>query len=139
LELQRATEILKLRTIVSPIDGVVVERIASPGEAIGEQKTILMRLVQVNPLNVELIVPAEHFGKISSGDKLTVKTFGAVEGQFEAEIALIDPVIDGSSDTFGVRALLHNPEYKIPAGLPCFVALESLVKDDAGLANVSDL
>jgi multidrug efflux pump subunit AcrA (membrane-fusion protein) len=101
----------------------VVERFASPGEAIGEQQKVLMRLVQVNPLNVELIVPAGEFGRIKVGDRLIVKTSGAVEGSFDTAVVLIDPVIDGSSDTFGVRALLPNPESQIPAGLSCMASL----------------
>jgi multidrug resistance efflux pump len=32
LELKRAREILKRRTITSPVDGVVMERSLSPGE-----------------------------------------------------------------------------------------------------------
>jgi len=124
LELGRALEILKLRTIRSPIDGVVVERLVAKGEAIGEQQTVLMRLVQIDPLNVELVVPASEFGSIETGMTLTVEPGFPVEGTHSAEIIIIDPIIDASSGTFGVRATLPNPDYKIPAGLICQVSLE---------------
>lgn len=119
IELERAVEILNLRVIRSPIDGVVVDRIAAPGEAIGEQQTILLRLVQVNPLNVELIVPADQFGSIKKRNRLQVELSAPVQGLYEADVVMIDPVIDASSSTFGVRALLPNPDYLIPAGISC--------------------
>jgi RND family efflux transporter MFP subunit len=123
LDLQRALEILELRSISSPVDGVVVERLVSKGEAIGEQQTVLLKLVQVDPLNVELIVPASEFGSIQPGTMLTVTPGFPVERSVEAEVIIIDPVIDASSGTFGVRATLPNPDRAIPAGLSCQVAL----------------
>ena len=56
-ELMRAIEVLNRLTIRSPIDGIVIERVASPGESISEEDEIL-KLAQIDPLNVELIVPA---------------------------------------------------------------------------------
>jgi len=123
LDLERAEEILNLRRILSPIDGIVVERLVSAGEAIGEQQTVLMRLVQIDPLNVELIVPASEFGRFELSGTLLVSPRPPGEGTYEATIVIIDPVIDASSGTFGVRANLPNPDHSIPAGLICDAAL----------------
>ena len=119
LDLDRAIEVLKLRTVLSPIDGVVVDRLVSKGEAIGEPQTVLMKLVQIDPLNVELIVPASEFGKLKMDMELTVTLGYPVEGSYPAKISIIDPIIDISSGTFGVRAALPNPDLTIPAGLNC--------------------
>ena len=119
LDLERAQEILNLRRILSPVDGVVVERLVAPGEAIGEQQTVLLKLVQIDPLNVELVVPASEFGRFEPGEVLAVTPRPPGEGTYEARIEIIDPVIDASSGTFGVRANLPNPELSIPAGLIC--------------------
>lgn len=126
LDLERAQEILKLRTILSPVDGVVVERLVSKGEAIGEQQTVLLKLAQIDPLNVELIVPSGQFGAIEVGSILIVTPGFPVEESFSAEVIIIDPIIDASSGTFGVRARLPNPDYKIPAGLTCDASLQSI-------------
>lgn len=126
LDLDRAEEILKLRTIRSPINGVVVEKLVAKGEAIGEQQTVLLRLAQIDPLNVELIVPSGQFGALEVGSTLTVTPGFPVEGSFDAEITIIDPIIDASSGTFGVRAVLPNPDYNIPAGLTCEASLQSI-------------
>lgn len=126
LDLGRAQEILKLRTILSPVDGVVVESLVAKGEAIGEQQTVLLKLAQIDPLNVELIVPSGQFGAIEVGTMLIVTPGFPVEESFSAEIIIIDPIIDASSGTFGVRATLPNPDYHIPAGLTCEASLQSI-------------
>lgn len=123
LDLERARAILDLRSIHSPLDGVVVERLAAEGEAIGEQQTVLLELVQIDPLNVELIVSASQFGQLSIGDTLVVAPAFPVQNRYEARIVVIDPVIDASSGTFGVRATLPNPGLKIPSGLNCSAEL----------------
>jgi len=125
LDLERAQAILDLRRIVSPIDGIVVERLVSPGESIGQQQTVLMKLVQVDPLNVELIVPSSQFGSFVLGGTLLISPRPPGKGTYEATIDIIDPVIDAASGTFGVRAKLPNPGHRIPAGLVCTAALAS--------------
>ncbi len=122
LDLERAQEILNLRRIVSPIDGIVVRRLVAPGESIGEQQTVLLELVQIDPLNVELVVPASEFGRFELGSMLVVTPRPPGTGTYEAKIEIIDPVIDASSGTFGVRANLPNPTLDIPAGLICTAA-----------------
>ena len=119
IDLERAQEMLKMRRIASPIDGIVVQRLVAPGESIGEQQTVLLKLVQIDPLNVELIVPASQFGSFDVGTVLAVSPRPPGVGTYYAEVELIDPIIDASSGTFGVRAKLPNPDLEIPAGLVC--------------------
>jgi RND family efflux transporter MFP subunit len=126
LELKRAIAVLDRRTIKSPIDGVVIERVASPGEAITEDQHIL-RLAQVDPLNIELIVPAAKFGELRKGMRLAVRTDQPGSEIHRAEVVIVDPVIDASSETFGARALLPNPVRRIAAGLACTA---EIVPDD---------
>jgi len=118
LELKRAIAVLDRRSIRSPIDGVVIERVASPGEAVTEDEHML-RLAQVDPLNVELIVPAAKFGELRKGMHLHVHTDMPGTEVYRAEVVIVDPVIDASSETFGARALLPNPDRRIPAGVAC--------------------
>ncbi|MGD8620143.1 MAG: efflux RND transporter periplasmic adaptor subunit [Gammaproteobacteria bacterium] len=117
-ELMRAIEVLNRLTIRSPIDGIVIERVASPGESISEEEEIL-KLAQIDPLNVELIVPASEFGHLRKGMRLAVRLGQPVNAVYDAEVVIVDPVIDAASGTFGVRALLPNPDLRLPAGLSC--------------------
>lgn len=119
LELQRAEEILKLRLIRSPFDGVVVERYQSSGEfATTNVKDPILRLAEVNPLHVEVILPASRYGKIKVGTVAMVRP-EAPDGRFKAVVTTVDSIIDAASGTFGVRLELPNPGLRIPAGAKC--------------------
>jgi RND family efflux transporter MFP subunit len=119
LELVRAKEVLELRSIFSPITGVVVERLKSPGEFVEEQPVV--KLAQINPLNVEIIAPIEYLGKIKPGMKATVYPEEPVGGRYRAEVKIVDSVVDAASGTFGIRLELPNPKHKVVAGLKCGV------------------
>jgi len=119
LEYKRTVEVVKRMTIYSPINGVVVERFLSPGEYIENQS--VMKIAQIDPLNVEVIVPVTLFASIKVGMRAKVIPEAPVGGQYIAEVKIVDSVIDAASGTFGVRLELPNPNYKLPAGLKCKV------------------
>ena len=83
------------------------------------QDSEILELAQVNPLNVEVIVPVKYFGEIQPGMVANVTLQEPVGGSYEAKVNVIDKVIDAASGTFGVRLQIPNPDYKIPSGLRC--------------------
>lgn len=121
-ELKKDRENLKLRTIVSPLDGVVVERRLAPGEFIRTDKSVVLRLARIHPLHVEVIAPAALFGSVRVGMSGRVSLSPFVPGNHQARVVVVDKVIDAASGTFGVRLQLPNPDHKIPAGIRCSVA-----------------
>jgi len=120
-ELKKDKESLKLRTIVSPLDGVVVERRLAPGELIRAEKSVVLRLAQLHPLNIEVIAPAPLFGSVRVGTVGNVSLAPFLPGVHAAKVVVVDRLIDAASGTFGVRLQLPNPSYKIPAGIKCSV------------------
>jgi len=123
LDVLRTEELLKQRRFVSPIDGVVVERMLVPGEYRNEQTPILT-LAQVDPLRVEVFVPLAYFSKITVGSRARVKPDSAIGGIYAATVTVVDEVFDAASGTFGVRLKLPNPELRLPAGLRCRITFE---------------
>jgi len=121
LELWRTEEILKLRSMHSTVNGVVVEVMKSPGEYVEEQPVV--RIAQIDPLYVEVIVPEELMDNIKLGIKAEVKVKIPNPASYIATVMVVDPVIDASSGTFGVRLEFPNPDYKIHAGQRCTVKL----------------
>jgi membrane fusion protein, multidrug efflux system len=115
-QLREAEERLKLRTIVSTIDGIVTERNLYAGEYAGENTPIL-KAATIDPLNVEVIVPLKLFGSIKKGMKAEVHPEEPVGGTYLGEVVIVDKVMDAASGTFGVRVELANKDYKLPAGL----------------------
>jgi RND family efflux transporter MFP subunit len=134
LELEKAEAILALRTMLSPIDGVVVARNKVAGEFVEDQS--ILRLAQLDPLKVEVIVPVEMFGSISEGMQAHVQLEYQSDPAHTATVTLVDKVIDPASGTFDVRAELPNPGHIIPSGLRCTVQFLDGPLDSSSIATV---
>jgi len=125
-EYRWAKQVVKRRTIRSPISGVVVELRAFPGEFVYENP--IMTIAQINPLRVEVILPVELFGKLKEGMRAEVFPEVADGNMFDAEVSVVDRLIDTGSSTFGARLELLNAEHQIPGGQRCELAF--LADDD---------
>lgn len=122
LEVKRAEEVLAQRGIRSPVAGLVVDVVLRPGELTSSnQKDPIARLVEVDPLNVELILPVREHGKFKLGQVARVMPEAPVGGDYAAKVEVVDRMLDAASGTFGVRLRLPNPGNRIPAGVKCRV------------------
>ena len=121
LEVKRAEELLNMRTLRSPFNGVVVQRVLKAGEfATSNVKEPILKLAEVDPLNVEVVLPASMYGRIKLGDRAEVMP-ETPNSRYPARVSVVDRVIDAASGTFGVRLELRNPGNVIPAGAKCRV------------------
>lgn len=120
-ELEVARAQLARRTIRSPISGVVVDRLLSNGEYVDEKP--VARIAQINPLRVEVVVPAVYFGQLQKGNTATVTPQFSGAQIASATVTVVDRVVDAASNTFRVRLRLENPDGRIPPGLRCQVDL----------------
>ncbi len=118
LEWQRATASRNLHIIHSPLTGVVVERLLSPGEL--ARQTPILKLAQINPLRVEVFAPLSWLGKLKTGMKAEVRPEGG-QVTYAAKVTVVNRVVDSASGTFGVRLEMPNPNNILPAGLACTV------------------
>ena len=119
LELEHSVARLARRTIRSPISGFVIERLMDPGEIVDEET--ILRIAQIDPLRVEVILPSDWFGRVRPGDRAEIIPEAPLDQARAGEVAIVDRVIDGASGTFGARMLLPNPDHDLPAGLRCQV------------------
>lgn len=122
LEMARAIENLNQHTIRSPIKGVVVERYLNPGESVEDQP--IVKLAQIDPLQVVVVMPISQFGKIQRGQQAMVYPEAAFGGEYQSIVSNIDPVFHAASGTFRVRLALPNPEYRLTSGLKCRVQFD---------------
>lgn len=86
-----------------------------------------MKLAEIDPLRVEVVLPVSIFGKVSENGRADVRPETA-EKSFPANVKIVDSVVDASSGTFGVRLQLANPKLSIPAGVKCKVTFASAVR-----------
>jgi membrane fusion protein, heavy metal efflux system len=114
------------RTVRAPFDGVITERFRHPGERVEDRP--VLRLATLNPLRVDLVVPAARFGQFKLRDSIAVQPELPGVAAANAEVTHVDRVIDAASNTYRVRLSLANPGNKMPAGARCSV-------DSAGSAG----
>lgn len=123
LQIRRDEEVLNQRTLRSPIDGIVVERLLVPGEYRNEQTPILT-LAEIDLLRVEVFVPTAYYGQIRTGSKAAVRPEKPIAGVYTATVTVVDRVLDAASGTFGVRLALPNPDLRLPAGISCRISFD---------------
>ncbi len=120
---------LSRRVIRSPIDGIVAERYLSEGQRVRDQP--LAKIIKVDPLHVEVVVPATWYQRIQRGDTMSITPglpgFKAREGK----VLIIDKIIDAASNTFRVTLELDNPDLAIPAGARCTAAAPAALPANA--------
>lgn len=122
MEMLSAEALLEQRIIRSPVDGVVVEQISFAGEFV--QDNPIMTIAQLDPLRVEVVLPLSEFGKYRQGDTARVQPeLGGPE--VIAVVDVVDPLLDASSGTFGIRLLLDNADGQLVAGQKCTVSIAS--------------
>jgi RND family efflux transporter MFP subunit len=117
-DVQLAQAKLDLRRIVAPADGIVTERTLSAGEYGYEQQAVLT-MVELNPLNVEMFLPASEYGSLRIGQPVEIHPQTPIGGVYKGSVEVIDRVLDSRSGTFGVLVTLPNPDLSLPAGIRC--------------------
>jgi RND family efflux transporter MFP subunit len=126
-EHRHAVDLLNRRTLRSPIDGVVMDRLLNPGDLAeaGTGRKPILKLVQVAPLRVEVVLPLAAYGKLKANTVAEVVPEG-LGGRYNATVTVIDSVFDSASGTFGVRLTLPNANGELPAGIRCRVDFPAL-------------
>lgn len=120
IEVEQARALLDQKTLRAPIDGVVTERLLSPGEFRDTQSHIAT-IARLDVLRVEAFAPIGYFARLAIGEEVTIRPEEPIGGSHPATITIIDRVFDAATATFGVRIALPNPGLVLPAGLRCEV------------------
>lgn len=135
LEYQRAIDLLRLRSLRSPFNGVVVDRMLNPGDLAesGTGRKPVLKLALIDPLRVEVVLPLAAYGKIKAGTSAQVMP-EVLGGSYPAVVKVVDRVVDAASGTFGVRLELANRNKQVPAGIRCQIEFAEL---QAGLPKAA--
>lgn len=121
LEWQQQSSLLNLRTIRSPFNGVVANQYLFPGEIVepGGQKKSILKLAQLDPLQVHVVLPLSAFGRVKPGMQASISPELPVGGRYAARVKLVDKLVDAASGSFAVFLEVPNPKLDIPAGVKC--------------------
>lgn len=121
LEVRRAEQNIRIRTLASPISGVVLERNMHPGELAdtADGRKPILRIADISVLHAEAILPAEAYSAVKPGQKVAIRANVPVKLNTQGVVKVVDKMLDVASGTFGVRLEVANPGLEIPAGIHC--------------------
>lgn len=116
LQYETAAEQVRLRTIVAPMDGIVVERYRDAGEAVSGAQP-MFRLMDLSRVVVQCAVGPTALAAFTPGRKVRVVLLEP-EGtaSAEGEVSLVDPCADAAGK-IRVKVVVPNPEGRFRAGL----------------------
>jgi RND family efflux transporter MFP subunit len=139
LEYRRQMEIIRLKTIRSPIDGVVVERVQNVGELAeaGVGRKPILKLAEIDKLHVEVLLPVNAYGQVKLGMEVEVTPEIPAGSRHRATIKVVDRLLDAASGTFGVRLELPNPRHQLPAGIRCTASFPGITATSGSKGRVS--
>jgi RND family efflux transporter MFP subunit len=100
----------------APFDGVVAERLVSSGDFV-TRGTKVATVMRINPLRVELTVPAQHMAAVAVGREVSF-TIDAYPGQtFTGQVRYVSPDVRADSRALVVEALVPNRDNMLKPGL----------------------
>jgi RND family efflux transporter MFP subunit len=128
LDATQQESLLSRRTIRAPFSGVVADQLLYPGEVIepSDPKKPILKLAQLNPLRVHVILPRTAFGSVKPGMRAEVTPELPSIRHVEGTVRIADSLIDAASGTFAVFLEVPNPELDVPAGLKCRASFPQL-------------
>jgi HlyD family secretion protein len=103
-------------SIVSPIDGVVVNRNLNPGEYPGART--IFTLQQLNNVYAELNASSVDTFAIPVGAPVTLSVAGASSATYSGHVVAVLGQVTPGSTNFTVKVLVANPDEKLQSGIP---------------------
>lgn len=102
--------------VFAPLAGVVVERLASPGQVLQAGATQVFTISNMKTVWVLANVYEHDLGFVHLGDPVEIES-DAYTARFHGRISFISPTLDATSRTLQVRIVTDNPEGKLKKDL----------------------
>ena len=109
--------------VTAPFDGIVARRYVRVGQkvAVGDR---LFWVTAMAPLQVRFTLPERFFGKVHEGGMLSISSGDiSPETKYSARIVQVSPVVDPSSGTLEVLALITDTKTELRPGMLVNVTL----------------
>jgi membrane fusion protein (multidrug efflux system) len=121
---------LKETEILAPFDGLVSERLVSPGAYV-KAGDPLVRLVDLDPIKISFSVPERYMTELKLGQQVTMRTASIPGRAFTGEVYFIDPQVEVATRTIKVKAKTDNSDAVLRPGLFANVELTLRVLESA--------
>jgi membrane fusion protein (multidrug efflux system) len=136
--LERVTNLFEQASIRAPFDGVVGERLVSPGEYV-QQGDSLSSLVAMDPLKISFEVPEKYLDALSVKQEFQIKVAAYPSKEFKGHIYFIAPQVDRDTRTVLVKGETSNPERLLRPGMFANILLKLKTFENALLIPDSSI
>ncbi|HEU0208543.1 MAG TPA: efflux RND transporter periplasmic adaptor subunit [Candidatus Udaeobacter sp.] len=121
---------------LSPIDGIVLERLVNPNE-FTKPGQIIMKLGVLNTVLMAAKITEEKMHSVQLGLPAET-TFPAFPSEiFKGTVAKIDPNIDPTTRTFTAYIKIENPDFRLKPGLSGFARIQRSAKDVLAVPSIA--
>jgi multidrug resistance efflux pump len=124
-------------TIVSPVNGVVVNRNLNPGEYPGSRTIFVLQ--QVDPVYAELNASSADVFRIQRGATVALKIPGEPSGGYRGTVVGVLGQVEPGSTNFTVKVLVPGADGKLAAGLPVTGTISLPAASGIGIPSTSFL
>ena len=122
-------------SIYSPIKGYVTFRRCEPGEfatrPMGMESDILMKIVNIEQVEIEAEISEENIMHIYPGQKVAVEVDALRGKKYIGKVTEINKAADPENYTFCVKVRFNNPKMELKPGM--FTRLNFLLKSQEGI------
>lgn len=102
--------------IVSPVNGVVVNRNLNPGEYPGSRT--IFTIQQLDPVYAELNASSNQVFQITRGSPVTISVAGIADAQpYYGHVSAVLGQVSPGSTNFTVECIIPNPDLKLQSGM----------------------
>lgn len=101
--------------IVSPVDGIVVNRNLNPGQYPGS--STIFTVQQLNPVYAQLNASSEDVFRIERGAPVTISVAGVEGAVYRGRVNAVLGQVEPGSTNFTVQAILPNPGFRLKSGM----------------------
>jgi multidrug efflux pump subunit AcrA (membrane-fusion protein) len=100
----------------APFTGVVAERLVSVGDYV-TRGTKVASVMRINPLRVELTVPAQSIAAVAEGRAVSLEVDGYPDRTFAGRVRYVSPQVRADSRSLLVEAVVPNTAGELKPGL----------------------
>jgi RND family efflux transporter MFP subunit len=136
VSLQQAEIDLEHVKQLSPIDGIVLERLVNPNE-FTKPGQVIMKLGVLNTVLMAARITEEKMHSVQLGLHADT-TFPAFPSEvFKGTVVKIDPNIDPVTRTFTAYVKIDNPDFRLKPGLSGFARIHRTAKDVLAVPSIA--
>ncbi len=127
-ELALAKQMVTDSEVVAPFDGVVGERLVSPGEFVAAGQAVVT-LVRADVLRFTAGIPESRAAEIHVGQQLQIKSGMNIPAAINTKLSRVSPTVMQATRSILIEADVPNPTLELQAGL--FAEAEVVFDPDA--------